>query len=223
MRNELKPFIVGILCCLVIASLFTAYMYGKGMETTLMIAQIDYSDPIGGIYGDIEVGQSFVATENNLTRIDVLFVTYNRENNKEILFRLKDQSSGEEITEIIINASEIPTNDYYNFYFDPIPDSKMKTYYFSLSSPESYPENAISIYSSRNNAYIGGSAFINGEKYPGDIAFRTYNTYPGKVFFLSFFEKLIKDRLFLILYGLILGTVIFGIITIHGKGLKIKD
>lgn len=188
------------------------------METTLMISQIDYSHPIGEIYGDTVIGQSFIATENNLTRVDVLFLTYERENNKDIIFHLIDQSSTDDIAEIIINASEISTNDYCSFYFDPIPGSKMKTYSFSLSSPESYPGNAVSLYSSRNDVYMGGSASINGEKYTGDLAFRTYNTYSGRGFFPSFFEKFLKDPIFLIVYLLIIGLVIVGIIIIHRKG-----
>jgi len=128
----------------------------------------------GEIYGALKIGQSFVSPDNGLYRIDLLLATYARENDREVIFRLRRTPEGEDLATIRFNASEVRDNSFYRLDFPPISDSAGESFYFFLESPDSEPGNAITIWGITRNVYDEGRAYRNHRPAGGEVAFRAY-------------------------------------------------
>jgi hypothetical protein len=128
---------------------------------------------VGEIYGTIQQGQTFLATADNLLQIDLLLATYARTNHQDVIFHLKtDPAASEDLVRITIPADQIADNQWFSFSFDPIPDSEGHKFYFLLESPTSQSGDAITIWSTENNAYLDGQRYVNGVPVEGDLTFR---------------------------------------------------
>jgi hypothetical protein len=137
--------------------------------------QSRYSEPVGEIHGSRTVGQTFVSHENDLSRIDVMLATYARKNTSSVTFRLKkNPDDADAIATITIHAARVKDNAFHRFAFAPIPDSKDKSYFFAIESPESVAGNAITIWHDPDGAYDEGTMYVDGQATGGDLAFRTY-------------------------------------------------
>ena len=139
------------------------------------VAQSRYSEPVGEIHGSRTVGQTFVSHENDLSKIETLLATYARGNTHPVTFRLKENpNAADDIAAITINAARVKDNAFHQFTFAPIPDSKGKSYFFAIESPESVPGNAITIWHDPGGAYDEGAMYVDDQATGGDLAFRTY-------------------------------------------------
>jgi len=162
------------------------------------------------LVGGETFGQSFVCTRDNLYRIDLGTATYARVNSAPVIFRL--QSSAETSTDIV--SITLPGPDIQNerptsFVFPPLPDSRGKTFYFYIESPEAVPGDAITVYANAHDQYPDGMAYRNGQVVAGDLAFTAYSretfTFSGLVH--DFLSRAAQDALFFVCYGiLILGA-----------------
>ena len=157
-----------------IVLLLSAILLGGCAEVADAV-QSRYSDPVGEIHGARTVGQTFVAHDNDLSRVDVLLATYMRKNTHPVTFRLKESpNAADDIATITISAARVKDNAFHQFKFAPIPDSKDKSYFFTVESPESVPGNAITIWHDPGDVYDEGAMYVNGQATGGDLAFRTY-------------------------------------------------
>ena len=139
------------------------------------VAQLKHTAPVGEIFGENTVGQTFVSREANLNGIEVMLATYDRKNTKLVIFHLRESpQSSVDIFREEIAASDVTDNAWHSFRFPPLEDSKGKSYYFYLESPESRLGNAITAWMSSTNAYDGGALMRNHQPDEGDLAFRTY-------------------------------------------------
>jgi len=137
--------------------------------------QSRYSQPVGEIHGSRTVGQTFVAHETGLSRVDVLLATYARKNTHPLTFRLKESpTAADDIATITISAARVKDNAFHQFGFAPIADSKGKSYFFALESPQSVPGDAITIWHEPDDVYDEGAMYVDGQAMGGDLAFRTY-------------------------------------------------
>ena len=152
--------------------------------------------PVGEIYGEIKVGQTFYSYGSGLSGIKVLMANYHdRENTHDVIFHLrKNPESTKDLRRVVVNASEILDNEYHSFEFSPILDSKGKTYYFFIDSPNSVPGNAITIRYTPDDSYGGGTQFRNGKPMEGDLLFQKIN--PNDLFKMSVNASKIKDMKF---------------------------
>lgn len=132
------------------------------------------------IWGERIIGQSFVAPRNGLHRIDLLFETYQRQNNREVnlhLLELTPNSSNPFQNPIIVdltfNAALVQDRSWHTFTFPPISNSAGKHYLLALHSPKSFPGNAISVGGIEWDVYAPGSAFLGPVPVLADVAFRT--------------------------------------------------
>jgi len=141
-------------------------------------AQPRYVQPAGEITSTHTVGQTFVATADNLTRLDVLMATYARRNRGPVVFYLRQSpTSAENLVRIEIEAATIRDNEYRTFRFDPIPDSGGRSFYFFFESPEAAPGNAVTVWQSAQDVYPDGATVIDGLPGEGDLAFQSYTGY----------------------------------------------
>lgn len=131
--------------------------------------------PAGFINSNSSVKQSFVAEENKLSDIRILLATYARVNTCEITFELFDQDNNL-IASQKVDGSKLKDNSYFDFRFDPISDSKGKTYYLKIKS-DGTEENSITAWMSNEDAYADGKFYINDQESTGDLCFTLYYDY----------------------------------------------
>lgn len=133
----------------------------------------------GEVTAATPVGQTFIASQNNMQSIGVLMATYSgRDNTHPVIFTLKESS---ESTDILRSSSVLPKdfgdNQFYDFSFEPIANSHGKSFFFSVTSPESIHGNAIAVNINTKDPYPSGVAHIrNSGRQAIDLGFRvSYN------------------------------------------------
>ncbi|MDA1169123.1 MAG: glycosyltransferase family 39 protein [bacterium] len=133
----------------------------------------------GEIIGDTVVGQTFVASQNNLTSIGVLTATYSgRDNTHPVIFELKElPASINKLASISVSPKDFGDNQFYDFSFESIKNSAGKSYFFSITSPESIHGDAVAININTQDPYPSGVAHIRGSgRQQIDLGFRaSYN------------------------------------------------
>lgn len=131
--------------------------------------------PAGLINSNTSVKQSFIAEESKLSGIKILIATYARVNNCEVTLELFDQDNNL-IASQKADGSKLEDNSYFSFMFDPINDSKGKTYYLKIKS-DGTEENSITAWMSNEDAYADGKFYINDQESTGDLCFTLYYDY----------------------------------------------
>ncbi|PWB56949.1 MAG: hypothetical protein C3F06_00200 [Candidatus Methanoperedenaceae archaeon] len=139
-------------------------------------AQIKREQPGDEIYGNDNKGQTFKARESNMSGIEVSLFNFNKQNNKTVIFHLKETpDSSSDIFRHEFLSSEVVNNSGYLFHFPTIENSSGKSFYFYLDSPESTQGNAISVWTALKDPYKDGTAWTNersiNEK---DLAFKVF-------------------------------------------------
>jgi len=153
--------------------------------------------PVGEIYGDTKIGQTFEAEYNNLSAIEVRLATYNRKNSGEFIFHLKnDVSSEEDLFYYKGDIRKVKDNKYFNFKFPKIANSKGEKFYFFIEAPQSQPGNAITIWSNSKDLYEEGEKIVNHVAASGDLAFKTTYDSGLKNNFYIFLENITQNRPF---------------------------
>jgi hypothetical protein len=124
--------------------------------------QENYTLNSGEITDSNAIGQTIVAQKNNLNGIGVLIATYSgRDNTHPVILHVRENvETTNDIRTVSVPASKFGDNQFYNFLFKAIPDSKNKTYFFLVDSPESVHGNAIAIDLNNKDAYQQGAAYI---------------------------------------------------------------
>lgn len=130
--------------------------------------------PAGEITAGTRVRQTFLATDPNLSRVEVRLATYQRRNHAPLVFSLEEYLSAEaSLRTVVAEPDTISDGEYYTFEFPPIPDSAGKTFMLTLESPQGTPGDAFTAWLGTCDCYPGGTALVNGEEHPGrDLAFR---------------------------------------------------
>ena len=121
-------------------------------------------------------GQTFISTGDDLYRIDLGMATFARANSAPVIFHLRNgPESNTDISTITLLASEIQNDRPTSFEFPPLPDSKGKSYYFFIESPQATPGDAITVYASGLDQYPDGMAYRNGKTESADLVFTAYS------------------------------------------------
>ena len=194
-NKELIPLVcAGILFVLITISVFSFNSHVP------FISQTKSDVPVGEIYGEKQIGQTFFCDKDEMDRIDVLLATYARINSGKIIFHLREKNENNDIRTITIDAKYVKDTKYHQFIFEPIENSKNTSYEFYLTSPNSSPGNAVTIWSTQENSYDGGYATINDNPINGDLNFKVFHTFDTSEFLSTFFWRLSQDISFLIVY-----------------------
>lgn len=106
-----------------------------------------FTKNVGELVSGREVGQLVPIDFDNWDRIDFAIATYSGRNNTEdvIVHIREDVNATKDIRTIRVNARNISDQDWQAFPFEPITDSKGKTYYIAITSPTSQPGNAVTV------------------------------------------------------------------------------
>ncbi|HET8945067.1 MAG TPA: hypothetical protein VFO59_09830 [Dehalococcoidia bacterium] len=117
------------------------------------------------IAGDVRISQTFVASEDDLEEVGILLDTFDRVNTEPIDFTLSD-GNGQVQRAVQADPVTIHNFAYHPFVFDPIPDSRGKTYTATISSAGAEPGNAFATWLGNCDCYPEGIVSINGNERP---------------------------------------------------------
>ena len=189
-------------------------------QRVVVANQLKNDIPVGEVYGEMNIGQTFVAEHNNLSAIEVLLATYNRKNTGKFIFHLKDGlKSKEDIYSFVGDLSKVKDNEFFRFSIPKIGKSKGRKYYFFIESPKAQPGNAITTWSSSKDLYKEGEKIVNGVSAPGDLVFKTEYEQGLRlsagaflartINFVNFFIHLFLNKVFYILLSIIVFIWVF--------------
>lgn len=121
-----------------------------------------YTTNAGQLTTGVLVGQTFVSESDALSGVGVQFATYsNRANTKPVEFSLYEfPALGTPIETARVSAADLRDNQIYRFSFSPIPNSKGKTYFFSVTSVQSVDGDAVTVDVDTRDPYHRGAAYI---------------------------------------------------------------
>jgi 4-amino-4-deoxy-L-arabinose transferase-like glycosyltransferase len=123
--------------------------------------------------------QSFVAKHDNLNAVEVELAKYGRKlKSGELKLHLRSELSGSgDIAAVTLPGSKIQSCCAYMLLpFDPIPDSKGKTYYVSIETSQLPLDRTVAVFLSPNDDYSEGEFFVDNIPQKRDAVFRTYYT-----------------------------------------------
>lgn len=186
----------------------------------------------------VQLRQTFISNFNNLFMLSIFIPTQNLNKEQELIFRLRQAGPGGSDLVTLkwkYNQISFKKNNFYivppdresvkegfhfHFRFLPIRNSKNKEFSFSLESPDAKPGEGLKVgfWSNRRyyEALTQSELFINQKAIKGFVAFRTYHTWQGNpvVILSQIKSRLLKDRQFIIAYGITLFVVLSVIITL---------
>lgn len=173
-KNKIKLVKWGVVCFFI---LIQVYLIFVNKHLNMDIDASPNTNPTPHISNERIISQTFTAPRDNLSRIEVKMGTFGRENYQNVIFELGIPNK-KVILQEVFNASEVKNNLYHSIDFTPQKKSKGKTYYFSLSSPESTLRNSICAWMNSRDIYRKGEYFLNGRAQGGDLVFRAYSLQP---------------------------------------------
>lgn len=162
---------------------------------------------VGEIFGNTQIGQTFLVEYNNLSAVEVLLATYNRKNTGEFIFHLKsDVKNKEDIYSYKADMSKVEDNKFFRFSFPKIENSKGKKYFFYFEAPQARSGNTITIWSNSLDLYKDGAKIVNEVKSQGDLVFKTeyelgmrlsFDAFKGRLIkLMTFFVKIFTNKVF---------------------------
>lgn len=152
-----------------------------------------------------KIEQTFIASQDNLSRIDVAFESYQPWDSPYLDCRLFEIDTPEnphnltyefirnhrrEIRYKRINGWLLSIHMFNSFSFAPIADSQNKRYLFSIQSPGLKQGGTSIVLASPGDRYEHGNLFVNREKQKGDLAFRALYEQPRKQVIQRSFARL---------------------------------
>lgn len=160
-----------------------------------------YTTNAGELTSDMLVGQTLVAQKDNLSGVAVMFATYSgRNNTQRVELHVREVSgpstgstgslqassgfASRDVRVAQVEARDLRDNQFHRFEFEPIENSKGKTYFFFVVSPTSRPGDAVTVDLNTLDPYPLGTAFVargagpieQAGKSTVDVVFETYHT-----------------------------------------------
>ncbi|MEX0650124.1 MAG: hypothetical protein WD200_03920 [Candidatus Andersenbacteria bacterium] len=126
------------------------------------VKNITYTTNSGELTRDVLVGQTFTASQDNLSALSVMFATYSgRDNTKQIRLHLRSSIyDSTDLRTVTVSANQLGDNQLHRFEFEPIEDSKDKQYFFFVVSPDGITGNAVAVDLDTQDPYHLGSAYV---------------------------------------------------------------
>lgn len=177
-----KTWSIGIILVMVVAltSVILLSFYRQvACEGQLLNHEFEPS-PEQQVWGDRVVSQSFVAPRDGLSRIAVMFLTFQRQNRGEVSVRLLEAPAdednplmGTEQFRGMFEAAEVSDQEWVTFDFAPINDSAGKTYLITIEARESVKGQTLAAAGIQKDVYKPGGAHLGVVPLRADITFQT--------------------------------------------------
>ena len=191
MKNRNKQISLVIICIIIAGVLL---FQGHGLVIGREEKQEDKNLEMGIWSHETRFEQTFIASQNNLCRIDFFVDSYRPWESPYLELRLFEIPTAENphnlSYEVIKNISKevrykrlngwlLSYHMFNNFSFAPIADSQNKRYLLSIQSPGLKKGSTSNILlASPRERYEDGNLFLNGEKQEGDLTFRALYEQP---------------------------------------------
>lgn len=118
---------------------------------------------VGQISANESIGQTFRATQSNMSRVDIRLATYGRTNEAPVILTLTGYPSGAPVRVVVAAPGDFQDGRYHTFRFPPVRESAGREFLMTLESPEATPGNPLSSWAGNCDCYPGGVAVLNGE------------------------------------------------------------
>lgn len=175
MKNKIKKYIFIILLGLqvvIIAMFLSKLFYHEDVK------QVRSDYPTDQIVNGVVIGQQFKSSSDNLSAIEIFVDTKDRKNRSNITIDIIDQEGNKVVRSITQNAKNFKNNSYVKFDFEPISDSKNKSYLLEVKSSNEDINKAIALMATDKDSYKDGNLFVNNIEQQKDIRFKTYYSEP---------------------------------------------
>lgn len=106
------------------------------------------------------IAQTFIPRADNLARVEVIAVTFDRTNTSPLVFSVFEDGTGEALRSAEIQADDIVGGEPITVQFDPIADSEGESYRLLIESPEGEPGNAFGAWVSNCDCNPNGTLFL---------------------------------------------------------------
>ena len=169
------------------------FLAGNGVRIGSQENQDDIRFEIGIWTSETRIEQTFIASQNQLCRLDFAVKTYHPWSNPYLDCRLFEIQTGEnpaqlsyeilarnvkEVRHKRLNGWLISGHMFNSFVFDPIADSRNKRYLFSIQAPGLKNNGGSILLASSEKRYESGNLFVNGQKQDRDLGFRALYAQP---------------------------------------------
>lgn len=116
--------------------LFTSLLLSKQLVSILSQnhREVEFKGLKQGIYAGEKIETEFEAEEDNLGIVAVRFDTFNRINDDQLIFRIKEKGQKDWYYENFYKTDQFQPSELFPFGFPIIPDSKGKTYVIEIES-----------------------------------------------------------------------------------------
>jgi len=116
-----------------------------------------FTNHVGEITTDVEVGQVVPVDVNNWHRVDIGFATFSsRDNTKDVTLTIKSSPDSHEILrQTSVNAADIIDGEWHTFEFEPLAGSQGKSFYVAVTSRDSQAGDAVTVKYSEDDIAAG--------------------------------------------------------------------
>jgi hypothetical protein len=123
--------------------------------------------PVGPIYGNHYIQQTFISKHFGLKGISLKFSTFKLKNQGELYIRVLD--GNKTLLSETLQIATIKDNTFYQFKFPQALNSFNVEYKLIISSTSISPNNAISTYISSEKSYMDGKLYYGTDLVQGDL------------------------------------------------------
>lgn len=125
---------------------------------------------VGELIGEMEVGQVVPVEQPAFSAVEIGFATFDsRRNTHDVILHVRESvEAAEDLRTVRVNASELVDGEYYRFMFEPIREAAGRAFFLSLTSPESVPGDAVTVW------------FTPADVLPGQLMLRRAPLKPGQ-------------------------------------------
>lgn len=199
---------IAIVSCVLLG---IGFLLGNGVVIGRQENQNDTNFELGIWTSDMKFEQTFIASQDNLSRIDFAIDSYQPWDSPYLDCRLFEIDTVEkphtltyefisnnirEVRYKRINGWLISIHMFNSFSFAPILDSKNKRYLLTIQSPGLKTGGTSILLASPGERYEYGNLFVNREKQKGDLAFRALYRQPRVQLIRQSFTRLALQKPF---------------------------
>jgi GT2 family glycosyltransferase len=137
---------------------------------TVGMCQNFHTHQLGEIFGGKTIIQEIVCDRDNLAKVDIFIGTYRRKNTCRLSLQIENMQ-GAILRSAFLDSSFMQDNDWNEFTFEPVIDSKNQKYKIKIFSPDGKQGNAVTVYYVNHTFYFG-NLYQNNRKLGGCLSFR---------------------------------------------------
>jgi len=118
---------------------------------------------IGEMHDNMVIRQGFYSKSNGLSGFSIKVATYDRANNSQLIYRVRDEETGQTVVEGIINTEDLKDNSFNEISFSKISNSRNKNYVLEIQDDNAAAGNGIAFFKTAAGN-LSQSLMVNDEE-----------------------------------------------------------